>query len=602
MIPGAVTYNEPTQLDRQYVPKGDLMERRRRYLMRWVSLKAERSRQWGKWIDLTDYIMPERGRFLTTDHNFPKFTSKIMNNVPTRSARALSAGLMSGITSPARPWFNLATPDPDLTEFPPVKAWLYSVAQRMRQVLTISGWYKAAAMGIYPDLVTYGTAACLMEEDDDKVVRFVSLPQGSYAIAQDGHGKIDCLMYEEPWTVAELVKEFGWDKVSGSVRSAYNGGLYEQYVVVLRTISPNEEFLPGAANGRNKKWGSAYLEIGGLGSAAGALLQPSADPAIGFLRLAGYDEFPVLAPRWATTGRDVYGTGPGHDALPDAKQLMTLEKRYLLGLAKGVNPPMLIPDTMRLQKLSMLPGDPVYVPAGITGVKIEPAQVVHHEFLGMTAEKIQRTENRIGQAFFADLVMMLIDDERKQPSTAEEVRAKQQEKMLQLGPVLENLNDECLAPMITRLYAIMARRGMVPQPPKEMRGVSVKVDFISILAQAQKLIGTGAKERLVQFIGQVAQLGAAPGEATDMISAKRLITRYADDLGVPPDVMATDEEMQQAQQARQKAQQAAQQNAAMESASNTAKNLGGASTDDGTMLGKLVQGQAGPAAAAQAGV
>ena len=101
-----------TSLDKQKVVSTDIVERRRRYLIRWTSLKGERSRQWSKWIDLADYILPERGRFLTDDHNKPKVTSKILNNTPTRAARALSAALMSGVTSPARPWFKLTLPNP----------------------------------------------------------------------------------------------------------------------------------------------------------------------------------------------------------------------------------------------------------------------------------------------------------------------------------------------------------------------------------------------------------------------------------------------------------------------------------------------------------
>src|SRR5919109_2966318 len=83
-------------IERQKVKRDDLVERRRRYLVRWTSLKAERSRQWDVWQELADYIMPELGRFLTSDHNRPKDTSKILNNTPTRMARSLSAGLLAG--------------------------------------------------------------------------------------------------------------------------------------------------------------------------------------------------------------------------------------------------------------------------------------------------------------------------------------------------------------------------------------------------------------------------------------------------------------------------------------------------------------------------
>src|SRR5712664_4416931 len=99
-------------VERQKVHPNDHVERRRRYLVRWTSLKSERSRQWNKWRELANFTMPELGRFLTSDHNKPKDTSFILNNTPTRMARALSAGLLAGHTSPARPWLNMTVPDP----------------------------------------------------------------------------------------------------------------------------------------------------------------------------------------------------------------------------------------------------------------------------------------------------------------------------------------------------------------------------------------------------------------------------------------------------------------------------------------------------------
>lgn len=595
------TIQEVNAVQRQHVPRSDVPERRRRYLVRWQSMKAERSKKWNRWQKQTDFLMPERGRFVFSQHNEPKDTSKILNSTPTRMIRVCAAGLMSGSTPRIRPWVNLTTPDPDLAKWGPVKEYLFQYNQRLRQVFEISGLYRALAMGIYPDLVTYGLGTMLMEEHPTKVMRFVPLAIGSYAIAQDGEGNINCLMYEEPWTVGELVEHFGWDKCSPSVKVAWNGGYLEQYVNVLRVIAPNEEFIPGAIGPRGSKWGSVFMEVGGLNSSSGALAQPSTDPATGFLEERPYNENPIGCWRWSTTARDVYPSGPGDDMLPDARQMMSLESKKLLGIGKGVNPSLMMPEAMRVTRLQALPGDPVYLPSGVKADDIKPTQQVDPRFVELAQQEIARCEGRCASSAFADLMRRLIDGPTnggKQPPSAEEIVETKQEIMLQLGPVLEN-SFNAQDHLIERTTSVMQRRGLAPRPPREIQGMELKVEYISILAQAQKLLYTTGKERMVAFTGQLAQLMAAhgnegPAQVVDLIDPDKLLRDYADDLNIPPGGVADEESVQKKRQQRaQAAQEQAAQQAALQ-ASEAAKNLGKTPLGEDTLLSRMVgQPQAG---------
>lgn len=591
----------PEQL--QKVNSRDLPERRRRLLVRWESLQSERSKQLGRWRELTDYIMPERGRFVGSDINKPTNTDKIMNSTPTRMARALSAGLMSGISSPARPWVNVTVPYKEAAKKQHARVFLWALNDLLRQVFELSGLYKALAMGIYPDLAVYGLGAMLMEEDVQKVIRFIPLALGTYAIAQDAHGSIDTIMYEEPWTVGELVKEFGWKKVSPAVRSSWNGNYLDAHVSVLRIICPNEEFCPGMIGKKGMKFSSAWMEIGGMPSGAGAINASSREGQIGFLREEGYREFPAMVARWATTSRDVYPTGPGHEALPDARQIMQLEKRSLLAVSKGVNPATMFPASMRGNKLSVLPGDPVYVDPGQEDM-IKPVFVPDIRWGDFAEKKISQAEDRVGQAFFAPLLAAFTQknsDDGVQPKTAAEIAAIHGEIMLQLGPVLENTND-FFSKLVDRALAIMGRRGLIPPAPPELRGMGFKAEFISVLAQAQKLVGTTAKERFLQFAGQLTQLKSIEGpsagaEISDKIDYDKMIDGYADDVGLPPNVLLDDGVVTQKRAARAQQAQAAQQGQAMLAASEGAKNLGDANAGGDSLLGKML----GPVAGAEAG-
>ena len=81
----------------------------------------------------------------------------------------------------------------------------------------------------------------------------------------------------------------------------------------------------------------------------------------------------------------------------------------------------------------------------------------------------------------------------------EAVNEMRDEKMLQIGPVLDRLNDELLDPAIDRIFNIMMRRGMLPPPPDELQGQPLRVEYTSVMAQAQKSVGIGSIEALCRL-------------------------------------------------------------------------------------------------------
>ena len=101
-----------------------------------AQLENERSTFLSHWRECANYILPRRSRFYTTDVNRgDRRNQNIIDSTATLAARTLQSGMMSGLTSPARPWFRLTTPDPGLAEFGAVKGWLDIVTRRMINVL-----------------------------------------------------------------------------------------------------------------------------------------------------------------------------------------------------------------------------------------------------------------------------------------------------------------------------------------------------------------------------------------------------------------------------------------------------------------------------------
>lgn len=532
-------------------------------------LEQERTTFEPHWRELSDFIIPRGSRFLTSEANRgDRRNNKIVDPTATMANRTLSSGMMSGITSPARPWFKLATPDPEMMDYGPVKLWLETVQNRMNDMFNKSNLYQSLPI-IYSSLGTFGTGALAVLEDDEDVIRTMPFPVGSYYIANSPRLSVDTCFRKFSMTVRQLVREFGLNSVSSSTKSAFENGTYEKWVDVVHAVYPNMNRETGKMNAKNKAFRSVYFEVGGDNDKV--------------LRESGYDEFPIMAPRWEVNGEDVYGSScPGMIALGQVKALQLEQRRKAQQIDKQTNPPMIGPTSLKTQRVSLLPGDITYVDQ-VTGAEgLRPAYMVNPN-LGDLLGDIQDTRKLINSAYFVDLFMMLQNvNTRSMP--VEAVIEMKEEKLLMLGPVLERLNDEFLDPLIDRAFSMMARKNMLPPPPEEMQGMPLRIEYISVMAQAQKAIGLSSLERFVGFVGNLAN---AKPEALDKLDVDQAIDNYAVMSGVSPTVVVPQEQAQQTRNDRAQQQQQAMALQTGMAAVQGAKTLSEAKTADPNLLTAL---------------
>ena len=533
------------------------------------------------WRELSDFINPRGSRFLVTDVNRDdRRNTKIVDPTATLAARTLSSGMMSGITSPARPWFKLATPDPDMMDYGPVKLWLEVVQRLMNEVFNKSNIYQSLPL-LYASLGNYSTGAMAVLEDDSDVIRTMMFPIGSYYMANSARGSVDTCFRKFSMTVRQLVMEFGLNNVSDSVKGMWDSGNYESWIEVIHAVYPNIDRDTAKLNSKNKPIKSVYYEVGG-----------DSDK---LLRESGFDEFPIMAPRWEVNGEDVYGSScPGMIALGQVKALQLEQKRKSQLIDKATNPPMVGPSSLRNQRVSLLPGDITYIDQ-VTGQDgLKPAYLVNPNTADLLAD-IQDTRQIINSAYFVDLFMMLQNiNTRSMP--VEAVIEMKEEKLLMLGPVLERLNDECLNPLIDRTFSIMARKNLLPQPPDVLQGMPLRIEYISVMAQAQKSIGLSSLSSTVGFIGQLAQ---AKPEALDKLNVDQAIDAFAEMSGVSPTVIVPQEQVEQVREQRAQQQQQQQMVAMGMAAAQGAKTLSEAQTADPSVLTALSNAAGAPAGGQQ---
>lgn len=549
-------------------------------------LANERNSFMAHWRELGDYILPRRARFTVTDGNRGNVrNTNIIDSTATFAARTLSSGMMSGMTSPARPWSRLTTPDPTLAEVGPVKDWLHEVNQRMHTVFIRSNLYQALPT-IYSDIGTFGTAAMAVMEDSDTVIRCYPFPIGSYMIANDSKLQVRVFMREFRMTIRQVVEMFAgdpanpdWSNISLSVRRLWDARQYEAWVDVVHAIFPNDYYDGESKLSKRKKYAECYYE---KGNNVGKKI----------LRESGYDEFPVLAPRWEVTGEDVYATNcPGMVALGDVKMLQHGMKRSMQALDKLINPPMVGPPELRTQKSSILPGDITYIADRNGTQSFRPAHEIRPDFSAIQV-MLEQARYSIRRAYFEDLFLMLGGNPALEGRdiTAREIDERHEEKLLALGPVLEQLNQDLLDPLIDRTFAIMLRKNLIPEAPPELQGASLKVEYLSIMSQAQKMVGLAGLERFATFGAQLAQVDPS---TLDKWDRDQLMDEYGTMTGVPPRTLVPDEDVAMIRAARAEQEQAAQNAATMAEASKAALNLSKSDTRGDNALTDLMRGVTG---------
>ena len=130
----------------------------------------------------------------------------------------------------------------------------------------------------------------------------------------------------------------------------------------------------------------------------------------------------------------------------------------------------------------------------------------------------------------------------------------------------------------------MLEQGLIPPPPPDLEGRDLGVEFVSILAQAQRAAGLAAVDRWVE--GQMIVAQALP-EALDKINTDQLANVKADRLGVDPRIVVSDEDVAALRKVRNEAIAAQEQQAAMAQQAETAKTLAETPLGQDSALGAL---------------
>lgn len=525
-----------------------------------------------RWEEIIEYIMPEDGEFMVPLYeDGSRKDTQIWDITASLVLRTAENGMMSSITSPALKWFVLGVKGMTQDEYGDPRTWVSQLQDDMYQIIADSNAYKCF-LQLYRQYIGIGTAAMMVEEDTEEVIRCHVFPVGSYMIAQNHKGQVDTFARDFVMTVRQAVMQFGkFDDIgmltnpenfSASTLEAFETGKgVENRIQIFHIVKPNPAYNANSIFAKEQMYSSCYYERGSMGSGYSSVGDDT------YLSESGYDYFPVLCPRWQVSGSKAYGINcPGMLMIGDTKQLQAEVLKASLAVDKLVDPPVIIDSSLKQNKHPTLPGKlnwtdnreaqakPIY--------QVDPKLVEQDHIM-------ESTRSRIRKSGYEDLFLMFSTSDRRE-FTATEVHERREEKMVGLGSPLQNLNKDFLKPFIEILYRIMLKQGLVAKPPEDVAGAEIQITYVSAVAQAQRAVGLGAMDRFYAFAERVFQVD--PG-AMVKVNSQQALDVYASRTDIQPGVIRSDDEVAELQAAQANAQKQQEKMQMLPELAKTAKTL-----------------------------
>jgi len=498
-------------------------------LKRFDRLKSQRQNWEAHWQEVADYMMPRKADVTKSRSKGDKRTELIFDSSPLQALELLAASLHGMLTNPSTPWFALRFKDVGMEDEDEAKEWLESATDVMYTAFNRSN-FQQEIFELYHDLITFGTAAMFIDEDEEDLLKFSTRHINEIYIAENDKGRIDTIYRKFKLSARAAVQKFG-DKVSTNIITKNQKDPYEE-IEIMHVVYPRSDFNPSKQDKKNMPFASVYIDY------------TSGDE----LSVSGYKEFPFVVPRYLKASHEIYGRSPAMTALPDVKMLNEMSKTTIKAAQKQVDPPLLVPDDGFILPVRTMPSGLNFYRAG-TRDRIEPLNIGANNPLGLNMEEQRR--NAIRNVFYVNQLMM----QNGPQMTATEVIQRNEEKMRLLGPVLGRLQSELLKPLIDRAFNILLRKNQFAPAPEFLAGKDIEIEYVSPLAKAQKSTELQSIMRAIEIMGSLANV--AP--VFDHINMDKLVRHLADIVGVPQKILKPQNQLNAERQQKEQQQQQMQQ-------------------------------------------
>lgn len=434
----------------------------------------------------------------------------------------------------------------------------------------------------------YGTSGMVVLPNDDETdidtpVRFESFDIKTGYIDEDAQGNVSVVYRKRQFTARQIMQEFDEDNIPKEVREALVNNEPDKKFWVVHAIEPRISGMTELGN-QAMPFASMHIE------------QTSRT----VMRDSGYDENPVIVARLQKHANEKYGRSPAWESMSDIHEVNILREAYEKATEKVLDPPL------------QVHGDPqdIFTGAGDVNFRmdtgrigdnlrwIEPITTVGE--LQTTNARIETLQATIKEYFYVDL---LLDLNNKTRMTLGEAQMRDTLRGQALGLIFARLITELFSPMVSRVFNILLKRGLLGKPAAEVQKIKDEnqarealgrpllyvpdimpeeiLDAMTGNRDAYKIVYTTPAARIMradelkgilQTIQAIfVEMAPIAQEAIDVIDIDEVVRQVVELTGAPSCILRSVEDIQARRDARAAAQQAQATMLAQSETSKTAK-------------------------------
>jgi len=498
--------------------------------------------------ELNSYVIPRKAWVNTMKQTGARLKFNFLfDSTAIRALKIMAAGFHSNLTNPSTKWFNLRTRNLGVMDDRAVQVWFKEVEDIIFATLSSSN-FDTTMQEFYLSVGSAGTSAILTQRDPIEKVRFKEIPVGQLAFSEDANGRVNTMYRTFPMTAEQAYDKWG-EKAGAAVKELYEDKPGEK-VTFLHYVGPRDKYNPGKIDNLNMPYMSLWIEISKKERIAES----------------GYMDFPYAVGRFYKDSTDPMGYSPSMDVLADIKLVNAQTKTMLRASMKQADPALILPDRGFILPLNANPGATNYRKEGTSSDDI--SEMPSGGAIPITMEVIQMVQGNIEKAFFVPLFQALSNVTKQM--TIPEIQRRISENMVLLGPTVGRFTQDVLDPIVLRTFGILLEDGALPEVPEAIQDEELDIVYISPLAKAQRETEVYTIE---SFLGDVAAIAQYKPAALDIVNEDKIVKIIARVRGINPELLNSDENVEEIRKARAEAEAIQMQMARMKDGVEIAKTV-----------------------------